>query len=207
MEIIAFNAEKRDMAVKAKVTRQEGKIPAVLYGQDVQEHFSVKHNDIKKLIFTPDFRVGEMNLDGAKHKCIVRDIQWHPVTDQISHIDFLALKEGSKIKVDIPVKFKGVSPGVKEGGALMQTMRRVKVKLDPKDLVDELFVDISELKLGDAIRVKDMDVPDGIEVLVNSAVPIATVEVPRALKSMTAEEATAAQDAPAAEEAPAEEAK
>ncbi len=186
MEVIAFNAEKRDMAIKAKATRKQGKIPAVLYGTDVQEHFTVLHNDVKKLIFTPDFRVGEVTLDGGKHKCIVKDIQWHPVTDQIAHIDFLALKEGTKVKVEIPVKFKGVSPGVKEGGALMQTMRRVKVKVDPKNLVDELFVDISELKLGEAIRVRDMDVPEGIEVMVNEAVPIATVEIPRALKSAEA---------------------
>lgn len=195
MEVIAFNAEKRDLAVKAKTTRKEGKIPAVLYGVGVQEHFSVLHNDVKKLIYTPDFKVGELSVDGAKHKCIVRDIQWHPVTDEISHIDFLALKDGQKVKVEIPVKFKGVSPGVKEGGALVQTMRRVKVKLDPKNLVDELLVDISELELGSAVRVRDMEIPEGIEVLVNEAVPLATVEIPRALKSAEAEAAGAEAEA------------
>jgi len=199
MEVIAFNAEKRDLAVKAKVSRQEGKIPAVMYGMDVQEHFTVLHNDVKKLIFTPDFRIGEVSIDGAKHKCIVRDIQWHPVTDQISHIDFLALKDGQKVKVEIPVKFKGVSPGVKEGGALVSTMRRVKVKLDPKNLIDELFVDISELELGGAVRVRDMEVPEGVEVLVNEAVPLATVEIPRALKSAEAADAAAEESAEGAE--------
>jgi len=205
MQTFTFKAEPRDMAKKAKQTRKEGKIPAVMYGPDIQEHFSVLHNDIKHLIFTPDFKVGEVELSGQSHKCIVKDIQWHPMTDEIRHIDFLALKEGTKVKVEVPVKFKGVSPGVKAGGALMQMMRRVKVKLDPKDLISELFIDISSLALGESVRVKDIELPADVELMVNSAVPVATVEVPRALKSeeaaAQAEEGVAAQGADEATEA------
>ena len=134
MDTFQFQVEARDASLSTKQLRNSGKIPAVLYGPDVQEHFAVTHNAVKGLIFTPEFKIGEVEVGGSSHKCIVRDIQWHPVTDQIMHIDFLALKEGTKVKLEIPVKFKGVSPGVKEGGALMQTMRRVKVKLDPKDI-------------------------------------------------------------------------
>lgn len=199
MQTEVFKAEARDVKVKASDIRKQGRIPAVLYGPNVNEHFSVTHNDIKKLVYTPDFKVGEVELGGANHKCIVKDVQFHPVTDQIRHIDFLLLKEGTKVKVELPVKFKGVSPGVKEGGTLMQSMRKVKVKLDPKDLVDELFVDISELTLGSAIRVKDLEVTEGIEVMVNEATPIASVEIPRALKSAQAaaegEKAAAGDDA------------
>ncbi len=203
MQTEVFKAEARDVKVKAADIRKQGRIPAVLYGPNVNEHFSVTHNDIKKLVYTPDFKVGEVELGGTNHKCIVKDVQFHPVTDQIRHIDFLLLKEGTKVKVELPVKFKGVSPGVKEGGTLMQSMRKVKVKLDPKDLVDELFVDISELTLGDSIRVKDLEVAKGIEVMVNEATPIASVEIPRALKSAQAaaegtEEAAAGAE-PAAE--------
>lgn len=186
MQTVAFEAQARDNSVKAKQIRNAGRIPAVIYGPDVNKQLSVHHNEVKKLIFTPDFRIGELDLDGQKHKCIVKDIQWHPVTDQIWHIDFLALKEGTKVNVEIPVKFKGVSPGVKAGGALMQTMRRVKVKVDPKDLVDELYIDISELELGEAVRVRDIEMPENVELMVNDAVPVATVEVPRALKSAEA---------------------
>jgi len=182
----SFTAEPRDAKVKAKALRNAGKIPAVLYGPDVQEHFTVQHNDVKHLIYTPDFKIGEVSLDGSKHQCIVKDIQYHPMTDQIHHIDFLAIKPGTMIKVEIPVKFKGVSPGVLNGGKLMQSMRKVKVKLDPANLVDELLIDISELKLGFAVRVKDIELPDGIELMVNEAVPVAAVEVPRALKSAEA---------------------
>jgi len=204
METIAFNAEARDIGLKAKSLRKEGKIPAVLYGPDVLEHLSVQHNDVKKLIFTPDFVIGEVAIGGKSHKCIVKDIQWHPVTDEIRHIDFQALKEGTLVKVEIPVRFKGVSPGVKNGGKLMQSLRKIKVKLDPANMVEELYVDISGLELGDAVRVKDLEVAEGIELMVNEATPIAVVETPRALR---AEEAAAAKEEEegAAEEAPAEE--
>jgi len=203
MQVVSFKGEKRDMAQKPKALRKTGRIPAVIYGDGVLDHFSITHKDVKHLIFTPDFKLGEVDIAGTTHKCIVKDIQWHPVTDEIRHIDFLALKEGQKVNVDIPVKFKGVSPGVKAGGSIMQTMRRVKVKLDPKNLIDELFIDISELELGEAVRVKDIELPENIDLMVDSAVPVATVEVPRALRSAEAaaedEEGgeAAATDAPA----------
>jgi len=186
MEVVKFNGEKRGDLANVKLVREAGRIPAVIYGPDTLDHFSVTLNDIKKLIYTPAFKIGELDINGQSHKCIVKDIQWHPVTDEIRHIDFLALKDGVKVKVEIPVKFKGVSPGVKAGGSLMQTMRRVKVKLDPKDMIDEVFIDISDLKLGDAVRVRDIDLPENIELMVDSAIPIATVEVPRALRSAEA---------------------
>lgn len=205
MQTEVFKAEARDASVKAAEIRKQGRIPAVLYGPNVQEHFSVTHNDIKKLVYTPDFKVGQVELGGTSHKCIVKDVQYHPVTDQIRHIDFLVLKEGTKVKVELPVKFKGVSPGVKEGGTLMQSMRKVKVKLDPKDLVDELFIDISELTLGSAVRVKDIVISDNIELMVNEATPIASVEIPRALKSaQAAAEGEGEAAAPAEGEAAAE---
>ncbi len=209
METYPFQVEAREPNLKASQIRKTGKIPAVLYGTDINENFTVTHKEVKKLIFTPEFRVGEVEVGGGKHKCIVKDIQWHPVTDQILHIDFLALKEGTKVKVEIPVKFKGVSPGIKAGGALVQTMRRVKVKLDPKDLVDELFIDISELELGEAVRVRDIELPDSIELMVNDAVPVATVEVPRALRSAEAADEegaeTPAEEGAATAETPKEE--
>lgn len=201
MQVVNIPGEKRDTSVKASELRKEGKIPSVIYGGgDVLEHFTVKMNDIKKLIYTPDFKTGELALDGKTHKCIIKDIQWHPVTDSIDHIDFLALKNGVSVKVEIPVKFKGVSPGVLGGGKLIQSIRRVKVKLDPANLVDELFLDISELELGSAVRVRDIELPEGIELMVNAATPVATVEVPRALKSAEA----AAEKEEGAEAAPAE---
>ena len=212
MNTVSFTGIKRDVSAKAAVLRKEGRIPAVLYGGDTLEHFSVTQNDIKGLIFTPDFKLGEVDLDGQKHRCIIKSIQWHPVTDNIEHVDFLAIENGRKVKVDIPVRFKGVSPGVKTGGKLMQSLRRVTVKVDPEHLVDELFIDISHMELGDAVKVKDIESNDNIEFMVNVNIPVASVETPRALKSAAAEAAKAGGgEAPAAgegaaEEAPAEEA-
>lgn len=212
MKTISFKGEKRDTNTKASKLRKEGRIPAVLYGGKVLEHFSVTQNDIKALIYTPDFKLGEVEIDGSKHRCIVKDVQYHPLKDTIEHMDFLAVEEGRKLNVDIPVRFKGVSPGVKNGGTLMQSLRRVTVKLDPANLVDELYIDISELELGDSVKVRDIEDADNIEFMVNTNIPVASVEVPRALKSAEAEaEAEAAAEgeggeAPATEggDAPAE---
>ena len=209
METISLNVEARDIAEKPAKVRNAGRIPAVVYGADDNVHISATFNEVKKLIYTPDFKLAEFNVDGKSYKCIIKDVQFHPLTEEIQHIDFLSLKDGHKIKAEIPVRFKGASPGVKLGGKLMQSLRKVKVKIDPKDLIEELFVDISELELGGAVRVRDIELNDNIEMMVNPATPIAVVEIPRAVKSAAAEEEKAAAadgaaaptegDAPAAE--------
>lgn len=183
MNTVAIQGELRDLNQKASVTRNNGRIPAVLYGGDHSSHFSTTIKDVKSLIYTPDFKVAELQLDGKTQRCIIKDVQYHPLTDSIMHIDFLAIDEGRKVKVEIPIRFKGVSPGVKGGGKLLQSMRKVKIKVDPKNLVDQLFIDISNLELGSAVKVKDIELGEGIELMVNPNIPVAVVEVPRALKS------------------------
>lgn len=202
MNTISFKAEKRDIQDKAANVRKAGRIPAVIYGGDTLEHISTTHKEVKHLIYTPDFKLAEIDMDGKKIKCIVKDIQFHPLTENIDHIDFLAIEDGRKVKVNIPVRFTGESPGVKLGGKLMQSLRKVQVKLDPKDMVDQLTIDISNLELGDAVRVKDIEVKEGIEIMVNPSIPIAAVEVPRAVKTEEAEEVAAPAEGEAA--APAE---
>ena len=210
MNVVAINTEPRDITVKASVVRNEGKIPAVLYGGDENIHFSTTHNSIKAAVYTPDFKLTELDIDGKKYRSIIKDIQFHPLTDEILHVDFLSIEDGRKVNVEIPIRFKGESPGVKTGGKLIQSMRKVKIKVDPKNLVDELFIDISELELGFAVRVKDIELNDNMTLMVNPAIPVANVEVPRALKSASEEEeegialgGEVAADAPA-EESPAE---
>ena len=195
MKTISFKVESRDMAVKAATVRKNGRIPAVIYGGGNTQHVSTIIGDVKKLIYTPEFRLAEMDVDGKPVKCIVKDVQFHPTTDNVEHIDFLSLEDGRKVKVNIPVKFKGVSPGVKNGGKLMQSLRKVKVKVDPANLVDELYIDISELELGSAVRVKDIEADDNIEILVNAATPVASVIVPRAVKAAEAEQEVGAEGA------------
>ena len=190
MNTIAFSAEKRTGTGKkaTKAVRASGQIPCVLYGGDTNIQFATTHKDVKGLIYTPDFNIAEITIDGTPHKCIIKDAQYHPVTESIIHLDFLKLEEGRTVKVEVPVRFKGVSPGVKLGGKMQQTLRRVKIKTTPENIVDSLFADISELSLGDSARVRDLEVPDGIEVMNSPGIPVVSVEVPRALKGGEDEE-------------------
>lgn len=185
MNVVNVKAEKRvEVGTRSsKLLRREGKIPCVLYGGDQVDYFTVHKNQVKSLIYTPDFKLAEIEIDGSTHKSIVKDLQVHPVTDEIIHIDFLRLIDGVKIKVDLPVGFKGVSTGVKNGGKLIQNMRTIKIKTTPDQLVDKLYVSIEGLLLGDSVRVRDVEVTDDMEVLSAMATPVAQVTVPRALKS------------------------
>ena len=201
MKKVAFKAEKRDLSSKAAAVRKAGRIPAVLYGGETIEHFSVTHKDVKQLIYTPDFKLAEVELDGKTHNAIIQNIQYHPLRDNIVHIDFLELEDGRKVNVEIPIRFQGVSPGVKNGGSLMQSMRRVKVKLDPANMIEELFIDISGLKLGASVKVSDIIVDENVEIMVSKNIPVASVEVPRALKSAEDEAADLLLEEEAAEAA------
>ena len=175
-----------------KDVRNAGKIPCVLYGKEGVTHFDTVLAEVKGLIYTPDFKVAQINLDGKTAQAIIKTVQFHPVTENVMHIDFLQLVEGHPVKVELPVRFKGVSPGVKLGGKIQQSIRRVRVKLKPENLVEELFVDVSNLELGQATRVRDIELPEGIELMVPGASPVAVVEIPRALRS--AEAAKAAEE-------------
>lgn len=189
MNTIAFSGKARSSSGKkaSKAIRNEGGIPCILYGGETNVTFSVTPKDMKGLIYTPDFKVVELDLDGTVHKCILKDAQFHPVKENVLHADFLKLQEGRPVKLEVPIRFKGVSPGVKVGGKLQQTLRRAKIKTTPDKMVDTLFVDISTLNLGDSARVRDIDVPEGIEVMNSPGIPVISVVVPRALKSAAAE--------------------
>jgi len=172
-----------------KATRREGRVPCVVYGGGETAHFSVTPKEVKNLVYTPEFKMVDITIDGTSHNCILRDIQFHPVSDEIMHMDFLKLVPGNTIKVTIPVRCVGTSPGVVGGGRLNLKLRSVLVKTNPEALVGELTVDISKLELNDSVRVKDIVLADGIEMMSRGAIPIASVEVPRAMKSAEAEEA------------------
>jgi large subunit ribosomal protein L25 len=191
METIAITGQARtDLGKKpSKDLRNDGRIPCVLYGGQDVVHFSVTLKDVKNLIYTPDFRVANLTVEGHTYRCIVKDYQLHPLTSQLTHIDFLSLVEGQKVKLEVPIRTKGASPGVKLGGKLLQKLRRVKVKTWPDKMVTELFVDISSLELGQSLRVRDVIVPDGIELLSSPSIPVVSIEIPRALRSAAAAEA------------------
>lgn len=179
---------RKDLGKKAsKLVRKEEKVPCVIYGGEEPIHFTADVNSFRSLIYNPDFKLAEIVLDNGKTvRCILKESQFHPVTDQIVHLDFIELVPNKVVKVEIPVRFKGTSPGVKLGGKLIQSLRRVKVKTTPEKLVDELLLDISTLQLGHSIRIRDIEVGEGIEIMNSPGIPVASVEIPRALKSATA---------------------
>jgi len=200
MEIVKVEAQVRVGTGKkiAKQLRKQGLVPAIIYGGEKNTPISLSPKSVKSLIYTPDFKLAEITAGDEVSTCILKDITFHPISDEIVHIDFLRTLEGTPIKVEIPVGYKGKSPGVKEGGKLISSMRKVKVKTTPDKLTDKLYVDISELQLGSSVRVRDIELPEGMELMTSGATPVALVEIPRALKSAAAkEEGEATEAAPA----------
>lgn len=196
METIAIQASKREVnrSKGAREVRRNGLIPSVLYAKDGVEHIAVDFNDLRYLVYTPDFKVAEMDIEGEKVKCILKDIQFHPVTEEIVHADFLKLIPGHKVRVEIPVHFEGTPPGLRSGGKLIRKIRKISIRTIPEYLMDEMVLDISHLNLGDSVRVRDIDVEDEVEILDPPNQPVASIEIPRLLKTaaeIEAEEAEA----------------
>jgi len=203
MQTVAITGTARTVLGKkaVKAIRSEGHIPCNVYGGKENIHFSAPVNDFKSLIYTPDFKVAEITVNGSVHKAIVKEIQAHPVTDNIIHIDFVELVPNKSLKAEVPLRLVGQSDGAKTGGAVIQKLRHATVKATPENLVDVLEVDITGLALGDSARVRDIKPIDGLEVLNNPSSPVVSIEIPRAVRSAQADEAAEAAAAEAAAEA------
>lgn len=150
---VRSNVGKKD----AKAVRVNGDIPCVIYGTGKQIHFSVKHIEMEKLVYTPDVNIISLEIGGTNYRSIIQDIQFHPVTDKIVHIDFIELQENKRVKVSIPLNLFGRSTGVLSGGKLQQIFKRVKVFALPNDIPASIEVDITKLKIGQSIRIKDIN--------------------------------------------------
>ncbi len=187
MEIIELQGHRKENSGKVEATkiRRNGQVPAVMYksGGGESTQFALEASAVRPLVFTPKFRIAQITLNGATYKCIVKDIQFHPVSEEVLHLDFLELVPGVKFKASVPLRFTGTAPGVKEGGKFIPKMRTISILTTPEKAVDEVHADITAMQLGDTIRVRDITVLDGVEVTNPVAVPIASIEVPRALKA------------------------
>ncbi len=158
MKSIAISGSPRENVGKrdAKELRYEGKVPAVLYGGKTQTHFAVSAADLKPVIYTPVVHFIDITVAGATTQAIIQDIQFHPLTEQILHVDFLELDEKKPIAIEIPVRLTGTSPGVKMGGKLVQKLRKLRIKALPKDHLDNIDVSIEGLEVGKSVRVADL---------------------------------------------------
>jgi large subunit ribosomal protein L25 len=147
------NVGKKD----AKAMRNAGLVPCVLYGQGSQTHFTIKDIAIEKLVFNPDVFQIELDIEGKKTNAIIQDLQQDPITDKVLHVDFLELDAKKPVKVALPVRLTGASRGVLAGGKLMQEFRRLKVVALPGELPEAIIIDIAKLRIGQSIRVGDLE--------------------------------------------------
>jgi len=182
--------------------RSEDKVPGVIYGGAKEINFSAPAVAFKNLVYTPDFQLAEVSLEGKTYHCIMKDIQFDKVTDELIHIDLLELVEDRKVIATIPLKFSGSPDGVKEGGKLIIKMKSLKVKTYPKHLQENIKVDLTDLKLNGNVRVEDVKV-EHYEILNSPRIPVASVVLTRELKQEESTTATPAAAAGAAGATPA----
>ncbi|MFZ7115056.1 MAG: 50S ribosomal protein L25/general stress protein Ctc [Bacteroidota bacterium] len=192
MKSISINGTKRAAQTKQENIRlrAEGKVPCVLYGGKEQIHFSTPALSLKGLVYTPNVYTVELNIDGTTYKAVMKDIQFHAVTDRINHIDFLELNDNKKITIEVPVKVSGNAVGVRAGGQLVTKTRRLKVSALPKDLPDSIDVSINELNIGDDIRVRDIKLK-GVEILNSPNSVLTAVKITRAVAAAATDEKAA----------------
>jgi large subunit ribosomal protein L25 len=190
MKSIAISGSPRENVGKrdAKELRYQGLVPAVLYGGKEQTHFSVSAADLKPVIYTPDVHFIDITAGNVKAQAIIQDIQFHPLTEQILHVDFLQLDEKKPIAIEIPIRLTGTSPGVKMGGKLVQKLRKLRIKALPKDHLDTIDVSIEGLEVGKSVRVGDLKF-DKLTITNAAEDTIVSVTTSRALRQ--AEEAAA----------------
>jgi len=179
MKTVSISGSLRENVGKkdAKKNRKLGKIPCVIYGGKEQTHFTVDEIGFSKLIFTPEVYIINIEINKNEYTAILQDIQYHPVTDRVLHVDFLEVILSHPIVIGLPVKLEGNSSGVLKGGMFIQKLRKLKVEALPKHLPDNIVLDISDLEIGDSIRVKDveqenlelLDIPNAVIVAVKTA--------------------------------------
>jgi len=174
----------------ARQIRSQENVPAVIYGGAQEVNFYAPAKAFKPLVYTGEFQIAEVTVDGKNYRCILKDLQFDKVTDALIHLDLLELVDDKKVVATLPLKFVGTSVGVKEGGKLVIKIKSLKVKALPKDLVETINVDITNLALNGNIRVEDVKAP-GLEIMNSPRIPIASVVMTRQLKQ---EEATAAKE-------------
>jgi len=161
--------------------RNSGGIPCNLYGVEGNISFEVVAGDVRKLIYSPEIFLVELTIDSKKVNAIYKELQFHPVTDKLLHIDFMQVIDKNPVKIDIPVRLEGLAEGVKAGGKLQQNVRTLKVKALIKDVPEQLKINVEKLELGKTIQVGELSFPK-LEMLTSKTAIVATVKATRAIK-------------------------
>ena len=201
MKSITIEGQLRTESGK-KATRQlrsQKLVPGVIYGGKTEINFAAPATSFKSIVYTSEFLLAEVTVEGKTYKCILKDLQFDKVTDALIHVDFLELVEDKKVIATLPLKYIGTPEGVKAGGKLITKMKAIKVKTYLKYLKESIEVDLSNLQLNENLRVENI-ITENMEVMNSPRIPIASIAMTRQLKQ---EEAAAPKAAPAKAAAPA----
>jgi large subunit ribosomal protein L25 len=182
MKTISISGLKREPKSKSALQqlRSEGFVPCELYGPNGNTSFSVFYSDFKDLVYTPETYKVFLDIEGEQAEAIMKEIQFHPLNDSILHVDFHAISDEQEIKVNLPIHFTGNAAGVREGGKLVKSLRKLTIKGLAKDVPAAIEVDVTNLGLGKSIRVKDIE--SNLNIINSPNLPLATVEIPRGLR-------------------------
>ena len=201
MKEINVAGQKRSETGKkaSKLMRKEGLVPCNLYGEKKGENglpealsFAVPMTELRKVIYTPHIYVINLTIDGAEHKAIIKELQFHPVKDTLLHIDFYEINEQKPITIGIPVKLNGLAQGVRDGGRLSLIVRKVNVTAKYQDIPETLDIDVTDLTIGKSIKVGDLNF-EGLEMATSKEVVVCTIKATR--KSNAAAQAEEAAEA------------
>lgn len=180
------NVGKKD----AKAQRNQGMIPCVIYGGKEQKMFVVDERQFKNLIYTPEVRYAEVDIDGDVRKAIIQETQFHPITDKLLHVDFLEIVDGKPITIELPFKVTGTSPGVLKGGQLKKRVRKLKVRGLLENIPEEITADISSMEINDMTKISDIHF-DNLDIVDNpNKVILQVVPTRGSAAAATEEEAT-----------------
>ena len=202
MKEFALNGKKRESVGKkaSKMLRKEGMIPCNLYGENtvdgkpVAMAFMISMAELRKVVYTPEVYVINLNIDGEPHKAVLKELQFHPVNDAVLHADFYEVNETKPITIGIPVKLNGLAQGVRDGGKLNLSIRKINVTAPYPSIPEILDIDVTNLELGKSIKVGELSF-EGLELATPAEVVVCSVKTTRASRSAAA----AAQSEAAAE--------
>lgn len=200
MKSVSISAEKRvDLGKKeAKALRAAGKVPCVVYGGENVQHFAASEVAFNNLVYTPNVYAVAIDIEGTTVNALIKEIQFHPVTDRILHIDFIELIPGKEVNTEIPVVITGNAIGVMNGGKLRKTLRKLSVRSTPENLPDAITLDISKMRIGHKIYVRDVET-NNFDILTSGNAVIVAVKTARGAVDEEEEEETDAAEDPAAE--------
>ena len=194
LQVVELKANKRNTGKqKSKKIRKEGKVPGIFYAKnDDNISIAVSPLELRPIVYTKEVKLVNLDVEGTQKKCLLKDVRFHPVTDNIIHFDLLGINEGQKITVEVPVEFIGQPVGVRKGGVLQQGFHKSKITCMPEHLISTIQVNISNLDVGQRIQLHDLPL-EGIEFAVPMDSLVCAVNIPRGKAGESLRESAAAE--------------